>query len=438
MTALLIIVGLATGRSVLFVVAACLITVIPVAWLWRGWSLRGVEYERSFDTLRAFPDETVALTVRISNRKPLPVSWLEALDEVPLALPLVRGELLATHDPNTGLIRNVLALKWYERALRRYELRCTARGWYCLGPVRLRSGDLFTLFETEREIEGSTPLVVYPRIWPLEELGLPAKDPFGEYAAHRRLLDDPLRTVGVRDYHPEDGLRRVHWKATAHRGQLQVRVYEPASTPTIAIALNVATFEHHWQGVLPELFERAISVAASLATWAAGRKYKVGLLANGCVPRSDQPVRVPPGRSPGQLATILEALAAVTSFASTSIGGLLRRESRRLPWGATLVVVTAIVTDDLTTALGRLRDAGRPVGLVTVAKEEPPSVGGVATYHLPPDRAVFGRRGQGADDAAAALAAAGLASHRFSVNGRAESAGASAATHHPAGRGGAE
>ena len=187
--------------------------------------------------------------------------------------------------------------------------------------MHLRSGDLFALFETEGIGGHDDRVVVYPRIWPLDSLRLPAKEPFGERKAHRRLLADPLRTVGIRDHHPEDSLRHVHWKATAHRGALQVRVFEPAETLNIVILLNVTTFAHNWQGVIPELFERTVSVAASLATWAAGQKYRVGLVANGSVALSDQPIRVPPGRAPGQLAAVLSHCKRITSDFQVGIGG---------------------------------------------------------------------------------------------------------------------
>lgn len=408
MAALLIVAGLITQQRALFVLAACLVTVIPIAWWWRRLSLRRVEYERRFDKRRAFPGETFEMTVCITNRKLLPLTWLEVSDEVPMVMPLVRGALMPTHAPQVGTLDSALSLRWYERVSRHYELECTARGIYTLGPVHLKSGDVFTLFEARESRENPDRLVVYPRLWPLEDLGLPSKEPFGERKAHRRLLEDPLRTIGVRDYHPEDDLRHIHWKATAHRGDLQVRVFEPATTLNLVILLNVNTFEHNWQGVLPELFERTISVAGSLATWAVGQKYKVGLVANGCMPLSDQPIRVPAGRSPGQLAAILEALAAVTSFATSSIQELLRWESPRLPWGATLVVVTAIVTDELATAILRLREAGRRMVLVSLAEEPPPQLDGVFTYHLPPATPVFQRLGRGPYDATAALQAAGL------------------------------
>jgi uncharacterized protein (DUF58 family) len=409
MVGLLIVAGLITRERSLFVLAACLLTVIPFAWWWKRVSLRRVEYERRFDKQRAFPGETVDMFVRITNRKLLPLSWLEVSDEVPMAVPLARGALMPTHVPQVGTLNNVLSLRWYERVNRRYRLECTARGVHVLGPVHLRSGDLFTLFEARETCGCRDRLVVYPHIWPMEDLGLPSKDPFGERKAYRRLLEDPLRTVGIRDYHPEDSLRYIHWKATAHRGELQVRVFEPTATPNLVILLNVSTFEHNWQGVLPELFERTISVGGSIATWAVGQKYKTGLVANGCMPLSDQAIRVLPGRSPGQLAAILEALACVTSFATLSIQELLRRESPRLPWGATLVVVTAIVTDGLAAAILRLRDAGRRMALVSLADDPPPRLDRVATFHLPSSMPAFRRRGRGPQDAMAALEAAGLA-----------------------------
>jgi len=408
MAALLIVIGLIVRQRALFALAACILTVIPVAWWWKQLSLRHIEYERRFDKRCAFPGETFEMTVRIANHKLLPLTWLEVSDEVPMVMPLVRGALIPSHIPQIGMLNSVLSLRWYERVSRRYELKCTTRGIYMLGPVHLKSGDVFTLFKTQESRKDRDRLVVYPRVWPLEELGLPSKEPFGERKAHRRLLEDPLRAAGIRDYHPEDSLRHIHWKATAHRGELQVRVFEPTTTLNLVILLNVTTFEHHWQGVIPELLERAISVAGSIATWAVGQKYKVGLVANGSMPRSDQPIRVPPGRSPGQLAAILEALAAVTSFATSSIQELLRRESPRLPWGAILVVVTAIVTDRLATTILRLRDAGRRMVLVSLADEPPPQLDGVTAYHLPSSTQAFQRFDGGPYDATAALQAAGL------------------------------
>src|SRR5690606_18623314 len=96
----------------------------------------------------------------------------------------------------------------------------------------------------------------------------------------------------------------------------QTKVYDPSTGMTMAVFLNVATFTRHWMGFDPDLLERAVSVAASICNYGIQEGWGVGVYANGAVPSSDQSIRVPPGRSPDQLGKILEALAAVTEFAT--------------------------------------------------------------------------------------------------------------------------
>jgi uncharacterized protein (DUF58 family) len=246
---------------------------------------------------------------------------------------------------------------------------------------------VFGLFHSERTIEAQDFLIVYPHVYPLPELGLPSKEPFGNQRARRRLFEDPSRTMGARDFQPGDSFRHVHWPATARRQQLQTRVYEPTTTLTAVICLNVATLPRPWEGILPDLLERAIVVAASLAAHAAETRYAVGLVSNGAVPRSDRAIRIKPSRNPDQLMYILEMLAAITGYVTTPMGRFLLRESPALPWGATLVVVTPVITDELLAAIDQLRAAGRQMVLISLASaaEPPPNLAGIVTYHLPDD-----------------------------------------------------
>jgi hypothetical protein len=77
-------------------------------------------------------------------------------------------------------------------------------------------------------------------------------------------------------------------------------------------------------------------------------------------------------------------LAQVTPFATQPIEELLVEQAPQLPWGATLVVVSAVAHDDLLGTLLDLAGVGRRIVLVTLA-EEPPTryMGRVIVYHLP-------------------------------------------------------
>jgi uncharacterized protein (DUF58 family) len=369
------------------VLSAMLLTIVGLSWSWNRLALSGVEYSRQFSVARAFASEVIDVTVSLTNRKFLPLAWIHVEDRVPMKLPFVDARIAATEQPTIGALSHLTATRWFERVNWHYRIECKHRGFYFFGPARLRSGDIFGLFTSAMILDPQTRLIVYPRLIALAELGFPGKHPFGDKRAVQNLFEDPSRTVGVRDYHREDPFKRIHWKATARRNELQVRVLEPSIVPHLAVFLNVNTFEKHWHGTDSALLERMVSVAASIADHAARQKFAVGLIANGSVPHSDQSIKVMPGRSPDQLLKILEALAAITGFPTAEFNQLLVAESSRLAWGATMVVVTCIVNDKLLASMLRLHDAGRRMALVSMDNSfSGDEVEGIEVFHVDPDK----------------------------------------------------
>jgi len=383
------IIGFVLRLNGMMTVASLLLTVVPLAWLWNHYAPRRIEYGRTFSERRAFAGETVDLSLRVTNRKLLPIPWLRVQDEFPSLLNVVDGTVESTVDPTVNHLTTILSLRWYERVTWHYQVHCGHRGYYPVGPVHIQSGDLFGFFSSRVVLPPVDWLIVYPRMQPITKLVFPPKEPLGNTRADQRIFEDPIRTVGIRDYVPQDAFKRIHWKATARRQQLQVRVYEPTTTHQLVIFPNIATLPRHYQGVVPGLLERIISVAASVAGYAIDQRYLVGILANGCWPLSDQPLKVLPSRDPAQLVHILEALAAVGSMPTCEIVDLLLSESPALPWGATLVVISAVVSEDLLGTLIRLHEAGRKVVLVSLHETEPSKrVPGVLTYRVPQEGAM--------------------------------------------------
>jgi len=383
---IMLMVAILARIEALVVMVAFMLVVLFLAWLWSRSTLRGLLYVREFPYRRFFPDENFDVQIVIENRKLLPLPWLQIEDQWPVQIGPVDELLLARSedDIDTGFLINTYSLKWYERIRRRVPMTARQRGVFEIGPAHFLSGDPFSLFDRKLALENRYQvLVVYPRIKTLEELGLPLKDPFGDRRVQQRLFEDPNRTMGVRDYSPQDSFRHIHWKATARVGQLQTRIYEPTRSQRTVLCLNVATFEQHWRGVWPAMLEYEMEVAASLAHWGLAEGHSVGLVANGTLAHADQPFRIPPSRSPDQLTRILAPLAAVSYFVSTSFDRFLIEESPRLPWGATLVLITPFVNEAIAGSVLRLRDSGRRVVLLGLGKAEPPPMTGVITYHLP-------------------------------------------------------
>ncbi len=381
---ILILLGVVLQEPFIITLSSALLVIMGIAWWWQKRSLNGVSYTRSFHYTRGFPGEQVDLQVDVENRKLLPISWLRIEDDWEKAVGPTDEEVLApSHIPERGFLTNIFSLRWYEKARRKYTLLLRHRGIFTIGPAHLDSGDLFGIFEQRAEGGSRQYLTVFPALLPFTNLDFPTEDPFGDRKSRKRLFEDPNRPMGVREYRPEDSFRRVHWPATARTGQLQVKVYQPTTGQVLMVCMNVSTYANQWEGVYPALLEHLIEVAATLVDEGLRQGYKVGLVANGCLAHADQPFRIPPGRSPQQLATVLQALAGVTSVVTGNFESFLLREIPRVQYGATLIVLTSVTTPALATTLIQLKQHERRITLYSIAVDEPPSIPGIRTIHQP-------------------------------------------------------
>ncbi len=357
-----------------------------VARLWGRYCLNRVDYRRRLSANRVFFGEEVQLEVEVANRKPLPLPWIQIDDEIPGGVTLLKGSLSSSHKTTRMLLTNILSLSWYHKVKRRYPIRCMERGVFPFGPARIRSGDLFGLFQREMEIPQVDYLTVYPKIVPMEKLGITSKQPFGDIRTRAYIFQDPVLTLGVRDYHYGDSLKRIHWKTTARLGRLQTKVFEPTTTIDLGIFLDVRTTKPPLWGSLPELLELGITAAASISNYALTEGYRVGLYVNQTKRFSVEPIKIPPSRHTDQLLHILEALAQVHETENTPIARLVVHEGRKLHWGSTMVVISAMPTDTLLSTLLRMKRAGRRVVLILVGGSEPLiSKDGLTVYHIRDD-----------------------------------------------------
>ncbi len=364
---ILIGVGAGTGQPMVTGIGVVVLIVGAISRLWARYIFRRVSVRSSLGEARAFQGEQVELRFEIENRKPLPLPWFDLRVAISEELEIEGEELPAASAPGLNWLTGRGALGWYERRRWRMQVGARERGQFQIGPSQLHSADILGIFPRHREAPEITSFIAYPRVFALDDLGFPADRPLGDSKGRNRIFEDPLRIAGLRDYEPGDPLRRIDWKATARHGELQSRVYEPSAVQHLYVLLNIDTLEHSWEGYLKDDLERTVSMAASLAVWATGRRYAVGLLANGSLPNSDRPIRLPPSRARTQLPRILETLAVVQPLTMGDLAGRLRREASRLPLGSTLILAAAFIPDELAEAMRRLQDEGYRVAVVVTS-----------------------------------------------------------------------
>jgi uncharacterized protein (DUF58 family) len=367
------------SQLVIVIVLGLVLSTAGLTKLWSRYSLLGVSCQRVLDQRRAFPGEYIELKLRLANRKLLPLPWIQVDDEIPVGfapdISLTEGK-----RHGFGLLSKNAALLWYTGISWRHRLYCHKRGYYRLGPITITSGDIFGFYPRSVAGPAAEHVIVYPRIFPISQLGIPSLYPLGETVAERRIFEDPTRVAGVREYMPHDSLRRIHWKATARRNALQVKVYEPSTTLKVAIFLAVDSF-HNRDASDEDDFELGISTAASIAERITRQSSQVGLYINTRLADTGQPARIPPGSGSYQLVGILEALAKVTPHFSGDFAQFLQRERRGLPWGTSLIVILSQPSESLARVFASLKNSGQKLLVLQVGSQDRAGIDGAIGWH---------------------------------------------------------
>lgn len=357
-SAILIVVGLLASQGLLIIVGSLVIVVWLLTKFWNRYAFEEVSHGRSLSQAKAFIGDEVEYTVTLSNEKIVPLIWVDIQDALPVGLELAGAHIRGTLAEDTREHRITTSLLPYQRVSWKYAMRCNARGYYRLGPARLRSGDIFGFTAAEQHLSGVEHILVYPRVLDLQDLILPAENPLGEAKGRQPIFHDQTRFIGLRDYQPQDPMKHVDWKATARKSALQTKIFEPVVSLEVLIALNATTGEHAWQGTNRRLFERSVTTAASVAGYCAGRGYSFGLVSNSVAVYSGKWINVAPGSAESQLPIVLEALAVAGSYSVASLADVIRAERGSFRPGATIALVTALVTPGLVGEIHELRGRG--------------------------------------------------------------------------------
>jgi uncharacterized protein (DUF58 family) len=169
-----------------------------------------------------------------------------------------------------------------------YPMAGLRRGRFHTGPLTVRATDPFQLVKLDRRFSATSEVQVTPRIVPL-----PMMRTVSGAGSTGDALPQKAGVIGsddvlVREYHPGDDVRRIHWRTTARRGELFVRREEQAWDPTATVILDSRSAAHAGTG-RGSSFEWAVSAAASIALHFLDAGFRVDLFdAGGAMVRGER------------------------------------------------------------------------------------------------------------------------------------------------------
>ncbi|MCW2829948.1 MAG: hypothetical protein JWP31_640 [Aeromicrobium sp.] len=234
--------------------------------------------ERSFAPQVVSAGALSRATVRVTNLSSLPCvegRWSERLPHG------VSGDAAGTL-PALGGRRSAES-----RISFSYALQSSRRGRHAIGPLLVDVCDPFGLVLRRHRFGDVEGLTVLPRrvaLPPISPRGTGADGATRPVPQHAGLGDDDII---ARVYAPGDALKRLHWKATAHRGELMVRQEEQRLTPRASVLLDTEPSSQstardsagEWEH--SAAFEWCDSAVASITTHLVAAGYVVDLQSSG-------------------------------------------------------------------------------------------------------------------------------------------------------------
>jgi uncharacterized protein (DUF58 family) len=164
----------------------------------------------------------------------------------------------------------------------RYGVEGRSRGIHSIGPLVITATDPFGLARRRFVLGGRTRVTVAPAIVELSSLPTAPGEAGGMLQTASAQLGQGADNLVARPYASGDSMRRIHWRATAHRDTLMVRQEEQEASPEATVVLDRSA-ERWGTGALvapgaDPAFETAVSAAVSAVMQLVREGYTVSLL----------------------------------------------------------------------------------------------------------------------------------------------------------------
>lgn len=256
-------------------------------------------------------------------------------------------------------------LKPRQRLERVIPVTAQKRGRYVLRPLTLIGGDFLGLREQKKDCDRFSEVVVPPREAELESIREMFGGFMGQVSVNRFMMEDPVLTLGCREYTGREPMKMISWKQSARTGGLMVKKYDYTLEPTVSVVLNVETADPDGEALLEACFSIARTVCARLEK--RGIKYD---FTSNAVLAGDHTEQGSLGEGLGQrhFSGVLEHLGRATAMHSLTAAQLMEKEARR-PGAAGRIWITPSDEPADHRTLERLREASGGNLLVLRAKE---------------------------------------------------------------------
>lgn len=324
--------------------------------------LKFLKVERSFPVENCYVGDTQQMKMKLFNGSFLPLTWLMVEGDLPGDVSL-NGQ---KNGEDTRMAYKAITMLKPKTAME-YSYDCTfhKRGYYLFYNLDYQLMDYMGF----RKYTGILPdrlfMYVYPSIQPVEALVDFSRLYMGTKEVRRWVVEDPLLTVGSRDYMSSDPMKYIHWNATARTGTLQVRKFSHSTEMSTMVILNAQTKTAYWDGQDDQILETMVSTVAAFISDFEKKQHLYGLSSNCPIQEGAGGVMIPFGQGRKHFHHVFKALALINHYTFCSADRIFKFVTDNSPKTARLLLVTCILTDEMRKALALANKKGFTIEVVS-------------------------------------------------------------------------
>lgn len=272
--------------------------------------LSNLVYKRNISKRLVEVDEEFEIETIVENRKLLPVSFLQVCERFPKELKYkVEGNMLetATYTYHTTTMR----IMPYQRVKRRFKVRFDKRGKFTLQDVEVIGGDFLAFKTSNKYFDFLQNIITMPKSFNINKDLVPYGDYNGDVSVKRWIIEDPILTVGLREYTGVEPQKTIHWPSSIRTGKLMVKNFDFTTDSSTLILLNAECSQPFWEKIEPDLIEKCISISRGIMEEFENENIPYALWSNGESNELDKNVAFIQGLGSNHFFSIMEALGAM-------------------------------------------------------------------------------------------------------------------------------
>jgi len=282
----------------------------------RSNALDGIEYDSQFSKKLVEIGEPLELISTITNKLTSIRSFIRLNEQIEGVIEKIdmlndpyHKKITVQKFGDKQLYSSTLYLIPRSKLRRTLKIIFEKRGRYLFRGASLYGGDFigsetrYKYFPIEREV------VVYPKAIDVPQLQDIMGGFLGDISVRRFIMEDPILTIGTREYTGREPLKQMSWKHTARTNQLMVKQFDYTTEMVVTIFLDIS--KPKGMKTPNEYLENCFSAARTASEYLENKKISFEFVMNAYIAGFDT-TQISLSLGKAHLRLILEKLGRAT------------------------------------------------------------------------------------------------------------------------------